>query len=237
VPDLVPPPDAPIPRPPVDVSPLRSLSGRLEAWRSDPRAGAVVLAVLAVAAGFFWFRSGTQPTGAAAETSSPGGPASTAAAPGGASTTVPPSELVVHVAGAVVEPGVVRLAPGARVVDALDSAGGPAAGADLDRLNLAAPLTDGQRVAVPRVGEPTPPLAEGSAVPSDAHGAAAGAPIDLNTATAADLETLPGIGPMLAAAIVAERERNGPFKSIDDLQRVRGIGEGRIAPLRELVRV
>lgn len=227
---------APVARPPAEVGPVARAAARVEAWRGDPRAGAIVLLVVAVFAGVVWFRSGTQtgatsagvttPTSAATESI----PTTTAAAD--------PTELVVHVAGAVARPGVVRLAPGARVVDALDAAGGAVPGADLDRLNLAAPLTDGVRVAVPRVGEPAVPL--DPAAPGSGAGTADGAPsgpIDVNTAGEAELETLPGIGPTLAAAIVAERERNGPFRSVDDLERVRGIGSGRLDALRDLVRV
>ena len=120
--------------------------------------------------------------------------------------------------------------------DAVAAAGGAADDADLERLNLAAPVTDGQRIAVPRLGDPAPPTAAGdpSASGSSSNGAPAG-PIDLNTATATDLETLPGIGPTLADAIVREREKLGGFKSVDDLKQVRGIGEGRFADIRDLV--
>ena len=150
------------------------------------------------------------------------------------STTTPPRALV-HVVGAVRTPGVVELDGGARVRDALAAAGGPADDADVERLNLAAPVTDGERLAVPRIGEPDPaPRRRRRPTPSD--GAPAG-PLDLNTATATDLETLPGIGPTLAEAIVRQREKMGRFKSVDDLKQVRGIGEGRFADIRDLVRV
>jgi competence protein ComEA len=216
---------------------VRALAARLESWRSDPRAGALVLALLAVAAGVFWFRSATRAPSTVPRATSASEVATTGAASTTTTTAAAP-ELVVHVAGAVARPGVVRLAPGARVVDALDAAGGASGDADLDRLNLAALVTDGERVAVPRVGEPAPPAAGGVASPgAPAAAPSADAPLDLNTATATDLEALPGIGPTLAAAIVADRERNGPFGSVDDLLRVRGIGEGRLEPVRDLVRV
>jgi competence protein ComEA len=150
------------------------------------------------------------------------GEPSTAAAAATTSTTS--AAIVVDVVGAVRAAGVVSLPAGARVIDAIRAAGGATAGADLSRLNLAAKLSDGARVAVPRVGENPP--AGGSA-----------APVDVNTATVDQLEALPGIGPTLAGAIVQERERNGPFHSVADLTRVPGIGDGRLAQLRDLVSV
>jgi competence protein ComEA len=163
-----------------------------------------------------------------------------AAADGGASTTMAPSEVVVHVAGAVVSPGVRRLPPGSRVIDALDAAGGALPGADLPRINLAAPLVDGQQVYVPKPGEEVP-VAAGAGLPGgagDAGGAPVpGAPVDLNTATAEQLDTLPGVGPATASAIIAHREQHGPFTSVDQLLDVRGIGEAKLEQLRDLVSV
>lgn len=146
-------------------------------------------------------------------------------------TTEVPGPVVVHVAGAVVEPGVRRLPAGARVIDAVDAAGGLEADADTGRINLAAELSDGSQVYVPRVGE-EPPLVQGS----DASMAGDGL-VDLNTADQSRLESLPGIGPATAAAIIEHRERNGPFPSVDGLLEVRGIGEAKLAQLRDLVRV
>ena len=225
--------DAPAParpsvpeRPPVERDLRASLADSWHAWRGDPRVGAAALALVAVAAGAFWFRSASgAPRVAAAPTVATTVPLAT--------TTVPPdTAIVVHVAGAVERPGIVELRGGARVVDAIVAAGGALAEAELDRLNLAAPVADGQRVAVPRVGEPTPPVDASTGGASDG---AVAQPVNLNTATVAELETLPGIGPTLAAAIVAERERLGGFRAVDDLQRVRGIGEQRYARLRDLV--
>jgi competence protein ComEA len=157
-----------------------------------------------------------------------------------APTTAAPTSIVVHIAGAVTQPGVHVLPAAARVDDAVAAAGGAAPDADLDGLNLAAPLTDGQRVYVPRVGEVdpasvpagVPPAAGGPTVPAPPAG-----PIDINTATAADLDTLPGVGPATAAAIVDDRTRNGPFASVDDLDRVSGIGPAKLDALRDLVTV
>jgi competence protein ComEA len=161
---------------------------------------------------------------------------------GNASTTATaPTEVVVHVAGAVVSPGVQRLPPGSRVTDALDAAGGALPGADLPRINLAAPLVDGQQVYVPKPGEELP-VAVGGGLPGGAGAAGTGGPVpgalvDLNTATAEQLDTLPGVGPATAAAIIAHRDQHGPFTSVDQLLDVRGIGEAKLEQLRDLVSV
>jgi competence protein ComEA len=156
-----------------------------------------------------------------------------------------PQQLVVHVAGAVSAPGVVRLSAASRVVDAVTAAGGLRADADPDRVNLAAPLVDGQRVVVPVIGQPPPaeippssPVGAvgGSTGAAGAAGAAAG-PVDLNTATAEQLDTLPGVGPATAGAIIDHRGSSGPFDSVEDLLDVRGIGEAKLEALRDLVSV
>ncbi len=176
--------------------------------------------------------SGTGPSGATTATSV------TVPAEGPEATPTP--RLVVHVAGAVSRPGVVQLDPGARVVDAIEAAGGAADDADLDQLNLAAPLADGVQVRVPHHGETVP--APVSPAPVGAGSGAAGASpapavVDLNRATAAELEQLPGIGPSLAAAIVTWRTDHGPFKRIDDLLDVPGIGPAKLATLADHVTV
>jgi competence protein ComEA len=154
-----------------------------------------------------------------------------------------PAAIVVHVAGAVASPGVYTLPGAARAADAVAAAGGVTAEGDLDGLNLAASVADGQRVYVPRQGEVDPasvPSGAGSpaAVENGPTGSSAPAgPLDLNTATAAELEALPGVGPSTAAAIVDDRTRNGPFASVDDLDRVPGIGPAKLEALRELVTV
>jgi competence protein ComEA len=150
------------------------------------------------------------------------------------SGSTPPALLVVHVAGAVASPGVYELTPLARVIDAVTIAGGPTADADLDGLNLAAPLADGQRVYVPHAGEVDPAAVPsgGPAAPAESGDDAPRGPVNVNTASAAELESLPGVGPATAAAIIDERTRNGPFASIDDLERVPGIGPAKLAALR-----
>jgi competence protein ComEA len=218
---------------------FEALTDRLAAWRTDARAGVALLAVAAVIAGVVWYRVGvgggetppgrTDPTTATTRVASTGTP--TTVAVGG--------RVVVHVAGAVARPGVVELDGGARVIDAIEAAGGGVPDADLDRLNLAAKLVDGQRVLVQRVGEPAVPSTPGSTGTGDpsADPSAGGGVLDLNTATALQLEELPGIGPALAAAILEERDRRGGFRSINELRDVRGIGEQRFADLRDRVTV
>jgi competence protein ComEA len=155
-------------------------------------------------------------------------------------TSSPPTTLtttvVVQVVGAVVHPGVYRVPGDGRVLDAVTAAGGAAPGADIDRVNLAARVADGERIAVPRPGEDVPP-----AVSPDGGGASASAtpaePLDLNTATADQLDALPGVGPATAKAIIDERRRRGRFRSVDDLLQVRGIGPSKLADLKGLVRV
>lgn len=155
------------------------------------------------------------------------------------STTVVAADLVVHAAGAVAGPGVHRVPAGSRVADLLAAAGGPLPDTDLDRVNLAAGLSDGERVWFPRVGEEAPPLVTGGGSGGGASGSASdrSGPIDINTATAEELDTLPGVGPAIAASIIEHRERNGPFASVDGLLDVPGIGDAKLAELRDLVTV
>ena len=149
-----------------------------------------------------------------------------------------PTEIVVHVAGSVVHPGVVHLPIGARVVDAVAAAGGALPEADGNAINLAAALRDGARVYVPRVGEQVPPIAEPAAEPAgEPSSSSLAGPIDLNTATAAQLDALPGVGPSTAAAIIAYRDQHGPFQAVDELGGVRGIGPAKLDALRGQVTV
>lgn len=145
-------------------------------------------------------------------------------------------DLVVHVAGAVAVPGVHRLPPGARVFEAIAAAGGPLPGADVDRLNLAAPLSDGAQIVLPLQGAPAGGAATGSGAAGSGPGGGGGAAsVSLSTADVSALDALPGIGPSTAAAIIAHREANGPFTSVDDLLEVRGIGQAKLEGLRDLV--
>lgn len=163
--------------------------------------------------------------------------------PGGQTVTVeaPPADenaaldsapvvevVVLHVLGAVSQPGIVELPLGARVVDAIAAAGGPSDDADLGGVNLARVVVDGEQLRVPRIGE-APASAGAAAVP----GASADGRVNLNTADAAALETLPGVGPAIAARIIAWRDENGPFRSVDELTAVSGIGEKTLEGLRD----
>lgn len=140
--------------------------------------------------------------------------------------------LVVDVVGAVRRPGLVRLAEGSRVADAIARAGGLRRGAERAGVNFAAPVSDGQQVVVPQ---------RGAAGAAGAAGAGAGAaaastgPVSLSSATAEQLDTLPGVGPVTAQKIVAYRQQHGAFRSVDELDAISGIGPSRIANLRSLV--
>lgn len=218
----------------------------LELWHriragEEPVAFTAVLIAGAVVAGLVWFwvgaRSGGVPAASAAPRSADA-PPSTLSAPSADDTTTTAAPVAVHVAGAVARPGLYRLPAGSRVADALGTAGGKLPGADLDRLNLAARVVDGQKIHVTRRGDPMPPgeMPAGGAV-GDSAGADPGEPINLNTADLAALDSLPGIGPSTARAIIEERTRRNGFRSTRDLLRVPGIGEGRFARLKDRVRV
>lgn len=141
-----------------------------------------------------------------------------------------PATALVHVAGEVRRPGVYRLSAGARVQDAIRRAGGARAHADVDAINLAGKVGDGQQIVVPRRGA----VAGAPAGAADGPGPAAG-PINLNTATIEQLDTLDGIGPVTAQKILDWRAQHGGFRSVDDLAQIPGIGPKRLAALREKV--
>lgn len=151
--------------------------------------------------------------------------------------TPTPAPIQVYVSGAVVRPGVYALPPEARVVDALEAAGGPVEEADLVHLNLAQRVHDEEQVHVPRVGEPTyRPAAPSTGAPNPA-GEPAGALVNINTATVEELVSLPGIGSGYAQRIVDYRESNGPFQSIEEIQNVPGIGAVTFARIQALITV
>ncbi|WP_373426980.1 ComEA family DNA-binding protein [Microbacterium sp. SORGH_AS_0888] len=152
----------------------------------------------------------------------------TTASPGAAD--VREAAVYVHVAGAVRSPGLYVLSAGSRVVDAVGAAGGLADDADAAALNLARPLSDGEQIRVPRVGESAPAAGTGVQAPTDGV-------VDLNTADAAALDTLPRVGPAIAQRIIEWREANGAFTSVDDLLAIPGIGEKMLESLRDRVRV
>lgn len=222
-------------------SPPMTVLARVRAWVQWVGAARVVataIVVLAVVAGAYWL---VKPPPATSESKLPYANASTSTVAASftpsmvPSTTIGSELLVVHVAGAVQTPGVYRLTAGSRVIDAVQAAGGMAPDSNSDAINLAASLTDGERVYVPRVGEVVPVVAAGSTGGSGS-GAPSG-PVNLNSATADDLDTLPGVGPATAAAILAYRDQHGPFASVEDLGEVNGIGPAKIEAIRGLVTV
>jgi competence protein ComEA len=142
----------------------------------------------------------------------------------------PAPRLVIHVVGAVRRPGLYRLPNGARIADALKRAGGATRRADLALVNLAAPVSDGTQVVVPRRVS----AAEAAAGEAGGEGPAGG-PVHLNTATVDQLDELPGVGPVTAQKIVDWREQHGAFSSVEDLDAIPGIGPARLEQLRELV--
>jgi len=156
-----------------------------------------------------------------------GGHAAPAVGPVRVARPAPVRQLVVDVVGAVRRPGLYRLREGTRIADAVAAAGGATAKADPAGVNLAAPLADGEQVVVPARGA--------VAAPPPAAGASPSAPLDLNSATAEQLDALPGIGPATAAKILAYRQQHGAFHAVEELDAVPGIGPSRIAQLKGLV--
>jgi competence protein ComEA len=182
----------------------------------------VVLVALMGGAGLWYVRALPKPVTIAE--ASPGAALSASPTP-----TAPP--IIVDVAGAVRRPGVYEFTDGERVIDAIERAGGALPKADLSLLNLAAPITDGTQILVPKTG-PTAP----GASPPPLGGAPAGL-ININSATATELEALSGIGEVLAATIVEYRTTNGPFTAVDDLLDVSGIGPATLEEIRDQITV
>ena len=232
-----------------DTSKPDGAAGWIAAVRADPgRAGVIGLAavgVIAVLVTVFTLVRDNPPPVASAKLP----PVEMVSS---ASATPVPSDgpVVVSVVGLVHKPGLVTLAAGARIADALTAAGGALDGADLIGLNMARRVTDGEQIIVGIAAAPGQPTAMGSSTSSGpATAPATDAPstpgkpsapaglVDLNAATVEELDTLPGIGPVTAAAIIAWRDANGRFTSVDQLGDVDGIGPARLEKLRELVRV
>ena len=229
-------------------------SGGSASWiaavRADPgRAGVIALAavgVIAVLVTVFTLMRDERPPVVSAKLPPVQMVSSASPTPGAAPKSDEP--VVVSVVGLVHTPGLVTLNPGARIADALSAAGGALDGADLIGLNMARRVTDGEQIIVGIAGPPGEPAAMGSSIgaepgPAPPEGApspsgndsAPGSLVDLNTATVEQLDTLPGIGPVTAAAIVAWRDANGRFTSVDQLGDVDGIGPARLEKLRDLV--
>ncbi len=228
-------------RPPVRPS-LRDHVAALTGGAAGPRLlGAVVgLVAVAAVAVVLWPR----PASPAPELVLPRA-STTVAAAIGPTTSTAPVDLVVDVVGEVRRAGVYRVAAGARIVDAIDAAGGLTPQADRARVNLAAPVSDGERIFVPAVGQQVPAIAVGgqpAGPPAGTPGATGGGvgqgePVNINTASLEELDTLPGVGPATAQAIIDHRTQNGPFASVDELLDVRGIGDAKLAELRDHVAV
>lgn len=211
--------------------------------------GVLVIAVLLVGGAVFWYVrslpsrveiSASAPTApaAAGPTPVPGPTASGVTAEPSASAVI-----YVHVAGRVRHPGVYAFHDGDRVVDAIQRAGGARSHADLRSINLAELLTDGEQIVVGRTGAGgQPPVSSGTSTGggSGSSGGGLGAEgglVNLNTATLEDLDSLPGIGPVLAQRIIDYRDQHGPFAAVEDLMNVSGIGDSRFADLKPLVTV
>lgn len=182
---------------------------------------AIAVALTAVLAGMWWGRGVRPPP-----VSAPG------PAPAASLTPTTAPDLLVHVSGWVEAPGLVSVGSGARVGDVLAAAGGVLPGARLEGLNLARMVADGEQLVVPGPGGSTPEGPSGPEQPDGRPG-----PIHLNSASAAELETLPGVGPVLAERIVTHRESHGDFTQVEDLLDVSGIGEAKLGSIRDLVAV
>lgn len=226
---------------------------RLARWTVPWRAAAAVIVVATALAGILALRSAAAAPGEPVPLRPVAEDGPSASGQPGLPTTAPASstpdasgaagshaqELVVHVVGQVAKPGVVRLPAGARVGEALEQAGGPLRTADLTRVNLARQVVDGEQIVVPRPGEALapgalgPPAAGGATPP----GGSGSAPVPLNTADLAGLDSLPGIGPVLAQRILDWRDQHGSFSSVDELGEVSGIGDKLLEQLRPLVTV
>jgi len=194
------------------------------------------LAILVIALGVRFMHG--RPAAPAAAAS--GGAAAAAGSPDGASAVriarPAPQAAIVHVAGAVRNPGVYRLPAGARVQDAVERAGGARRGGDVNAINLAAKVVDGEQVVVPsRTAGGAVAGATGTGGEGAVAGAASGPPISLNSATADQLDTLDGIGPATAAKIIAWRTQHGGFRSVADLGQVPGIGPKKLAAIKDRV--
>jgi competence protein ComEA len=177
----------------------------------------------------------TQPSTVASSTSTSAVGGETAG-PAASSQPSTAPDLVVDICGAVARPGVYRLPAGARVCDLLGAAGGATSQAELSAVNLAAKLTDGQQVAVPKHGEAAVATTAGGSGGAGGTSAPA-APVNLNLATVEQLDALPGVGPSTAQKIVDYRTANGGFRSVEDLKNVSGIGDAKFASLKDLVTV
>ena len=202
------------------------VGGRRQSWVVAGLVAALVLGALALSGRDAPARVAPPATAGAAA-----GPATPSASP---SAGAPAGSIFVHVAGAVRAPGLYELPLGARVADAIDAAGGPRPKADLDLLNLAEPLVDGAKIDVLQRGQAPAPAALASA-PGPAGAGASGAVVNVNSADQAALESIPGIGPAKAAAILDYRSQIGRFDSFEQLLEVPGIGPATLESIRPYI--
>src|SRR3954454_13953645 len=224
---------------------------RLDGLSRGELVGLIVVVVALLAGGGLWYTrslprpvevattaGSAAPLGHAPFGASPSGAAPIVAVASGSASASPSASaaatLIVDVAGAVRKPGVFEFQPGDRVIDAVERAGGALDKDDLTLLNLAAPLTDGQQILVPKKGAAVP---SGVPVTGGVPGGSTTALVNINTADEPTLETLNGVGPVLGAAIIQYRTEHGPFASIDQLDEVSGIGPATLEDLRSQVTV
>ncbi len=214
----------------VEVAPENSLKSNLWVFAVSHLTAIITVTALALGLTAWWVLSAR---------STPVSSAQPAPSISARAASISPSQLVVHVVGAVAAPAVVTVTPGSRVQEALGKAGGPVSGADLSRINLAAPVRDGAQILVPSQASST---AANPVTHNQASAAEAGEQsnvgetlINLNTATATQLDALPGVGPVTASHIIAWREAHGDFSRIEQLQEIDGIGAKTFAQLQSKV--
>ena len=213
-----------------------SIGDRLSSLSRNELVGLGVVVVVTLGGVGLWYtRSLPKPVAVQAGPAAPATTGASGVAPVSGSPAPSPVPLFVDVAGWVRQPGVYEFATGQRVIDAVEAAGGARPGADLTALNLAAPLTDGTQILVPKAG--AAPAGTGGTVPGTVTGTDGGTLVNINTADATALETLDGVGEVIAAAIVEYRTQNGPFTSVDQLEDVSGIGPSTMEGIRDSVTV
>jgi competence protein ComEA len=211
-----------------------SIRERLDALSRGELAGLIVVVVATLlGAGLWYMRSLPRPVDISAPIDAVS-PAVSQVSGATGSVSPSPETIIVDVAGWVRQPGVYEFASGDRVIDAVNRAGGAKNGADLTSLNLAAPLTDGTQIVIPKPGATTAGGTDTSGTGSTSGGATL---ININSASETELEDLPGVGPVTAAAIIDYRTQNGPFAAVDDLIDVSGIGPSTLEQIRPFATV